>query len=296
MLGLLLKVSSGQLPNIQNKKTVRNVHKEAIHQIRALRRDYKDAIAIIGIEPSLNRYHVILTSILHTISANQQGLSLRFVRTYSRQDRWPLPIGLASSLNFTKSGWELLEDEATVLSCLVRTPADLIKNAPPRIPFGFMWNPVATASLIISFDKGAPILYSRQAFVEKTVRDFDNYTKALDHVWARMSGEEFEMAIKELFECMGYKVQRNRAGGGDGGIDLMLTREDSILGDDTYAVQCKNFRLGQKVDAATVRNLRGAAPQSGAQRAIVVTSSSFSSTAQHEATLNGVPIQLIDGT
>jgi restriction system protein len=112
-----------------------------------------------------------------------------------------------------------------------------------------------------------------------------------------MSGTDFEQSMKELFERLGFKVEHCQytKQGGDGGVDLVLVREDEILGLDRYVVQCKNYQLNRKIDSPVINQLKGAAPTKNAQRCIIVTTSSFTEPARKTARENGIPVQLIDG-
>jgi restriction system protein len=49
------------------------------------------------------------------------------------------------------------------------------------------------------------------------------------------------MLLCEAFRRQGYTVKENSAGGPDGGIDLVLTKDN-----ETTLVQCKNFAMQAK--------------------------------------------------
>lgn len=85
--------------------------------------------------------------------------------------------------------------------------------------------------------------------------------------WIKMSGHEFEKNIANLYNSLGYIVQRTR-GSGDGGIDLYLEK-DSIR----YVVQCKNHK--SPVGPAPIRDLYGAMHHEKISRGIFIASNGY---------------------
>lgn len=101
-----------------------------------------------------------------------------------------------------------------------------------------------------------------------------------------MSWQDFELLIGEHFRRQGYNV-RETAGGADGGVDLILNKEEA-----TYFVQCKQWKA-YKVGVKVVRELLGVMSSRGAAGGYVVISGEFTADAVKFAGENG--IQLIDG-
>lgn len=80
---------------------------------------------------------------------------------------------------------------------------------------------------------------------------------------------------------------------GDGGIDGfgLLRLQDMV----TFRVAFQSKRWRKTVDAATVRDFRGAS-QGRSDRGVIITTSHFTRAAEQEATREGAPpIDLIDG-
>jgi len=99
--------------------------------------------------------------------------------------------------------------------------------------------------------------------------------------------KDFEYLVSEAYRRQGYSVQENLAGGSDGGVDLVLSKD----GDRTL-VQCKNWK-SRKVGVKTVRELFGVMTSEGAAGGIVVCSGEYTKEAREFA--NGKPITLVDG-
>lgn len=102
-----------------------------------------------------------------------------------------------------------------------------------------------------------------------------------------LSWKDFEYMVAEAFRRRGYQVDYSLSSGADGGIDVLLSKNDSKT-----AVQCKRWKT-YKVGAPVVRELLGAMAANGLPRGMVITSGSF--TADAKAFAAGKPIQLIDG-
>jgi len=102
-----------------------------------------------------------------------------------------------------------------------------------------------------------------------------------------MSWQEFEMLVGEAYRRQGFNVRELGGGGADGGVDLVLTKNDQ-----TVFVQCnqwKTFKVGVKV----VRELYGVMAAQKAQGGVVVTSGVFTQEAKDFA--DGKNIALMDG-
>ncbi len=103
-----------------------------------------------------------------------------------------------------------------------------------------------------------------------------------------MSWQEFEMLVGEAFRRTGYKVSESGGGGADGGVDIVLKKDNEI-----FLVQCKQWKA-LKVGVSTVRELYGVMAAEGAVGGFVVTSGTFTQEAKTFA--NGRNIDLIDGS
>ena len=102
-----------------------------------------------------------------------------------------------------------------------------------------------------------------------------------------MDWKDFELLVGEIFRMQGYSVVETGGGGADGGIDLILKKDNEL-----FLVQCKQWRA-YKVSVNVVRELLGVMITKGATCGFVVTSGIFTAEAQSFA--KGQNIDLIDG-
>jgi restriction system protein len=109
----------------------------------------------------------------------------------------------------------------------------------------------------------------------------------------------FERLIIDLLVKMGYGGSRADAGEhlggtGDGGIDGLI-REDQ-LGLDRVYLQAKRYKPGNTVGPETVQAFIGALVGRGAQKGVLITTSTFTKAALSAANQSGHPrIVLVDG-
>jgi hypothetical protein len=104
------------------------------------------------------------------------------------------------------------------------------------------------------------------------------------------SPSRFEELIAALFEHHGFR-QTWIGKTGDGGVDIIAI-QDSTLSPTLHLIQCKRYK--NKVSIASVRELFGVKADRGANKAVLVTTSSFTKSAREFAERNCWEIQLID--
>ena len=110
----------------------------------------------------------------------------------------------------------------------------------------------------------------------------------LDIDWLnRLTWQDFERQVAEVYRQQGYAVDEIGGGGADGGVDLRLHRDGH-----TSIVQCKRWRT-YKVGVKPVRELFGVMTAEGANRAVFITSGVYTNEAL--AFAQGRPIELVDG-
>ena len=109
----------------------------------------------------------------------------------------------------------------------------------------------------------------------------------------------FERLIVDLLLAMGYGGSRSDAGEqlggtGDGGVDGVI-REDQ-LGLERVYLQAKRYQPGNTVGSEAVQAFMGALLGKGAQKGVLITTSSFSKAAVNVASQTGnLRLVLIDG-
>ena len=110
----------------------------------------------------------------------------------------------------------------------------------------------------------------------------------LDIGWLnKLSWQDFEWQVAEVYRERGYQVEEVGGGGADGGVDLRLRRDGT-----TAIVQCKRWKT-YKVGVKPVRELFGVMTAEKADRAIFITSGVYINEALRIG--EGKPLELVDG-
>ena len=111
-----------------------------------------------------------------------------------------------------------------------------------------------------------------------------NNNNSLDN----MTGIEFEHFCKKMLEKIGFRVETTKTSG-DGGIDLIAYSSQAFIS-GKYIVQCKRYK--GSVGEPVIRDLYGVVMSENANKGILITTGTFTSSAINFA--NGKPIELID--
>lgn len=101
-----------------------------------------------------------------------------------------------------------------------------------------------------------------------------------------LTWREFEEAMAEYYIHKGYGAEVIGGSGGDGGIDLWLSKRGR-----KYIVQCKHWK--NSVGVAIIREMFGVMVSEKASGVVIVTTSYFTKEAKLFA--EGKPVELIDG-
>jgi len=110
----------------------------------------------------------------------------------------------------------------------------------------------------------------------------------LDIDWLnKLSWQDFERQVGEVYRERGDQVEEVGSGGADGGVDLRLRRDST-----TAIVQCKRWKT-YKVGVKPVRELFGVMTADKADRAIFITSGVYPDEALRFG--EGKPLELVDG-
>ena len=102
-----------------------------------------------------------------------------------------------------------------------------------------------------------------------------------------LSWEDFELLVGEIFRRRGYAVELCAGTGADGGVDLLLRKDE-----ERVLVQCKHWKA-QKVGVRELREFFGVLTAEQAPRGIFVTTGAFTDAARDFA--KGKPIEMIAG-
>jgi restriction system protein len=134
---------------------------------------------------------------------------------------------------------------------------------------------------VVEFDVNDPRFIEEQDIVSGLNED----TNLID-----LTPEAFEHLVTNLFNAMGfeaYSTQRSK----DGGVDCIAYYKKSVVG-GKYVIQAKRWTHTVQVDA--VRDLSGTMAHEGANKGILITTSTFGPACHKFA--DGKPLQLIDGS
>ena len=102
-----------------------------------------------------------------------------------------------------------------------------------------------------------------------------------------LSWQDFERLVGEAYRRRGYTVEEAGGTSPDGGVDVVL-----YSGGRKTVVQCKRWRTAQ-VGVSLIRELYGVMVAEKAERAIFVTTGTF--TEEANAFARGKPLELVDG-
>ena len=112
------------------------------------------------------------------------------------------------------------------------------------------------------------------------------------NVLKEMPPEAFERLCQRLLRESGFIKVEVMGKPGDDGIDGQGIIRLAGLISFPVMFQCKRYK--NSVTASTVRDFRGAM-QGRAEKGVIMTTGTFTKSAQQEATRDGVPQDLIDG-
>lgn len=121
----------------------------------------------------------------------------------------------------------------------------------------------------------------------------DPYTIVLNQV-LELNDREFEILIKELLTALGFEGSQHTGKSGDGGVDVTGELNIASLAKVKLFVQAKRYKLGKRISANDVKDLRKSIPRDG--QGAFITTADFQSAAHEIAADPNFPrIGLING-
>lgn len=127
----------------------------------------------------------------------------------------------------------------------------------------------------------------------KTTATYNPYLVVLEQV-LELDDKEFEILIKDLLAAIGFECQHTGRVG-DGGVDVTGELDIANLAKVKVFVQVKRYKLGTKISANTVKDLRKSIPRDG--QGAFITTADFQSKASDIASDPNFPrIGLINGS
>jgi len=122
---------------------------------------------------------------------------------------------------------------------------------------------------------------------------YDPYLAVLEQI-LELDDKEFEILVAHLLTALGFEGSEVTGKSGDGGVDAIGELNVSSLAKVKIFVQAKRYKLGTKISASTVKQLRQAIPFGG--QGGFITTADYQSSASDTALEPGFPrIGLING-
>lgn len=122
---------------------------------------------------------------------------------------------------------------------------------------------------------------------------YDSYRIVLERL-LELDAQEFEVLVGHLLTALGFEGSEVTGKPGDGGVDAIGELIVSNLAKVKIFVQAKRYKLGSKINANTVKQLRQAIPFGG--QGAFITTADFQSAAAELAVEVGFPrIGLVNG-
>lgn len=122
---------------------------------------------------------------------------------------------------------------------------------------------------------------------------YDPHRVVLEQV-LELDDKEFEILVAHLLTALGFEGAEVKGKPGDGGVDAIGELNVSNLAKVKVFVQAKRYKLGSKVNAGTVRQLRQAIPFGG--QGAFITTAEYQAAAADVALEPGFPrIGLVNG-
>lgn len=125
--------------------------------------------------------------------------------------------------------------------------------------------------------------------VENAVSNLEAGIWGPEHLY-EYSPTQFEHLVADLYDALGYRTKVTQQSN-DAGIDVMAQGESEKI-----AIQVKQYSPGNNVGRPAVQQTAGVRSQVGATKAVIVTSSDFTQTAEEASRQYGESIELINGT
>lgn len=133
----------------------------------------------------------------------------------------------------------------------------------------------------------------RHDLVAPAATAYDPYHAVLEQL-LQLDDKEFEILVGHLLTALGFEGSEVTGKTGDGGVDATGELNVANLAKVKIFVQAKRFKLGSKINANTVKQLRQAIPFGG--QGAFITTSDFQRAAADVALESGFPrIGLING-
>lgn len=136
-----------------------------------------------------------------------------------------------------------------------------------KILFGVSLGILIITSIYMIFDGRK----YRKQYPEKEKRKIDDnkYKSIIEYAIYRMSGQEFEEFMVNIFKWNGFKATKTPATR-DFGKDIILRTREGLC-----YVECKRYSKGSNISSEQINKLLGACVSSGVKQALFITTSNY---------------------
>ena len=138
-------------------------------------------------------------------------------------------------------------------------------------------NKKITSEILLDDNKKIITPESPQIFLYPVNENILEYFAKNPNELQKLSGNEFENVMAEIYYRLGYDVEQTKKTR-DGGKDLILKRHE-VFGDAIYYVECKRYNENNKVGVGIVRNLHSTVSTDRVEAGVIVTTSFFTKAA-----------------
>ncbi|MDO9003398.1 MAG: restriction endonuclease [Aquabacterium sp.] len=168
-----------------------------------------------------------------------------------------------------------------------------IKRADFSVPFQNTIRSSLTVFAVSQQDEFLAAIGRSDLVAQHVVTAYDPYRVVLDQV-LELDPKEFEILVGHLLTALGFEGSEVTGKTGDGGVDATGELNVGNLAKVKVFVQAKRYKVGTKINAGVVRQLRQAIPFGG--QGAFITTADFQSAAADVALEPGFPrIGLVNG-
>lgn len=161
------------------------------------------------------------------------------------------------------------------------------------VPFQKTLGAALTVFSISHLDEFFEAIGEKSLISRPVVSAYDPYRVVLEQI-LELNPTEFEILITHLLAALGFEGAEHMGQPGDGGVDAIGELNIANLAKVKIFVQAKRYKLGSKVSASVVKQLRQAIPFGG--QGAFITTADFQGNASDVATEPNFPrIGLVNG-
>jgi len=168
-----------------------------------------------------------------------------------------------------------------------------IKRAEFSVPFQNTIRSSLTVFAISQRDEFLAAIGRKDMVIKTTEPQYDPYRAVLEQI-LQLNDKEFEFLTAHLLTALGFEGSEVTGKSGDGGVDAIGELNVDNLAKVKIFVQAKRYRLGSRIRANVVKQLRQAIPSNG--QGAFITTADFQKGAAEVALEAGFPrIGLVNG-